>query len=408
MDTDLDTELAVLMSLIALLLWGSWANTILLTRTRFELYMLDFMVGHIISGLLQVFKAAPIIGHVLAEGWYGASAVGICVVAGVLYAFAMLLSVAACNLAGMALSTVLVLGVEICIGTPLLMFVEAFGTVEHLLFSAGGIVAVLIATLCDFLCHTRLEKDRMSAAPYVTQESRARSSSLSFMSFDVVTNLSTHSLRRPRVSSTLQGMSMGSPRGSNTFLTHSVPIPSLSGHEAPRVVTARCGMLLAGLSGVFFSIWPVASSFVEGQTRAGDVVAKLDPASFFLFYSTSSFLACLILLPVACRNPIHGGNPLAFWPNYLALPAKVHCFALLGGTMHGLGTVLSLESGRVLGNTISVSILRCHPLVVSLWGVFAWEELKGAKLAASLAFVCMLLMFVIAVMMFLCADLLNK
>lgn len=83
----------------------------------------------------------------------------------------------------------------------------------------------------------------------------------------------------------------------------------------------------------------------------------------------------------------------------------VHFLGVVGGVMHGVGTVLSLQAGDVLGNTISVSILRCHPLIVSLWGVTVWKELAGARRVAVGMFVCMLLMFIAAVALFLVAGL---
>jgi hypothetical protein len=85
-----------------------------------------------------------------------------------------------------------------------------------------------------------------------------------------------------------------------------------------------------------------------------------------------------------------------------------HILGIVGGFMHGLGAILSLLAGYRLTETISVSILRCHPLVVALWGVLKWNELAGARCGTGILFACMLIMFSIAATMFLVAGLMNQ
>ena len=172
----------------------------------------------------------------------------------------------------------------------------------------------------------------------------------------------------------------------------------------------RCGIILAAISGLLFSVWPIASSFVMGTSRFGNVVksAKLEPTSFFILYATSALISCLILLPIFSKRPVHNGDPLLFWPNYLALKSATHFLGILGGFMHGLGTLLSLDAGKSLGNSVSISITRCQPLVCALWGVLLWGELQGARRGTLFYFVCMMMLFVAAVISFLFAGLSNS
>lgn len=178
-----------------------------------------------------------------------------------------------------------------------------------------------------------------------------------------------------------------------------------------RVASAgRRGIFFAVCGGMCFAMWPCASSLVEGQSQLGDILhsATLDPAAFFLLYAFGALICSLIILPPLCRHPIHNGPPTFFCSAYCALPWRKHLCGLIGGFMHGLGTILSLSAGNVLGNSVSISITRCQPLVVALWGVFLWGELQGATRATWCYFVCMMLLFVAAVVSFLFAGLTNS
>ena len=49
-----------------------------------------------------------------------------------------LLAVASIDLAGMAMPTIILLGVEMALGVPFLLFVEGWGSTEHVLLSFAG------------------------------------------------------------------------------------------------------------------------------------------------------------------------------------------------------------------------------------------------------------------------------
>jgi hypothetical protein len=51
-----------------------------------------------------------------------------------------------------------------------------------------------------------------------------------------------------------------------------------------------------------------------------------------------------------------------------------------------------------------MSITRCQPLVCATWGVLVWGELHGARWKTQVIFGAMLLMFVLALILFLLAG----
>merc|ERR1719213_1157718 len=86
-----------------------------------------------------------------------------------------------------------------------------------------------------------------------------------------------------------------------------------------------------------------------------------------------------------------------FWMCYLEQPIATHVLGFLGGLLQGIGTVMSLQAGSILGNTISMSITRCSPVVAALWGWGFWGELNGASIATRCMFCAMLICFLVAV-----------
>ena len=44
----MSTAIALLLSLGSMMLWGSWANTMLAAKVRFEAFFVDYMVGNAI------------------------------------------------------------------------------------------------------------------------------------------------------------------------------------------------------------------------------------------------------------------------------------------------------------------------------------------------------------------------
>ena len=65
-----------------------------------------------------------------------------------------LLAVASIDLAGMALPTIILLGVEMALGVPFLLFVEGWGSAEHVLLSFAGALGPknMLRDLASVLC----------------------------------------------------------------------------------------------------------------------------------------------------------------------------------------------------------------------------------------------------------------
>lgn len=412
----MEKQAALLLALCAMFLWGSWANTLLLFGTRFELYLFNYILGHFLAGFLTFHDALPSLNDTVSAG--GFAMILLSALAGALFALGSLLAVASLDLAGMALPTLILLSIEMAIGMPMLLLLEGWGTSMQLAYSFLGICLVLLAAFLDAWCHGSLQRDRNSngseGGPGHCFGLSSQFSSLSFWSFRATSTLV------PNATASSLARSLEAPQDAArlTFLTHgSGALPSsmssqqvLTGRSGPlparRVKKANLGLIFAACGGFCFSTWPCLGSLVEGQTAwtTWDSGPKLNASAFFFVYALGAVIAVLLLLPPLCRWPLHTGVNLNFWRSYSELTPWQHFLGLSGGFAHGLGCLLSIQAGRVLGNAIAMSITRCQPLVCATWGVLVWGELHGARWKTKVIFGAMLLMFVLALILFLLAG----
>jgi len=234
----MEKQAALLLALCAMFLWGSWANTLLLFRTRFELYLFNYILGHFLAGFITFHDALPSLHGLGADGiWI----IIVSLLAGALFAIGSLLAVASLDLAGMALPTLILLSIEMAVGMPMLLLLEGWGTSMQLVYSFLGIFSVLVAALLDAWCHWSLQRDRTTPAEEIPGQCFGLSSqfsSLSFWSFRATSTLasgagvnSANSLVRSLAPEAL------------TFLTHGSVFPSSMSSQ--QVVTSRSGCLLS-------------------------------------------------------------------------------------------------------------------------------------------------------------------
>ena len=152
---------ALLMMLVSMLCWGSWANTEKIDKTwRFELYYWDYMWGIVACALLfgltlgRTNPAAPVSffhnldsasARSLAEAFAG----------GMIFNLGNLLLVAAISVAGMAVAFPLGAGLALVIGAVLNYVISPVGN-RLLLF--GGILLVCAAIASNAMAYRGLSK----------------------------------------------------------------------------------------------------------------------------------------------------------------------------------------------------------------------------------------------------------
>ncbi len=151
--------LAVLMCIVTMLCWGSWANTQkLATREwRFQLFYWDYAIGVLLLALVLAFTLgstgtggrAFLADLAQADaGWLGSAFFG-----GVVFNLSNILLVAAIDIAGLAVAFPVGVGLALVLGVVTTYVARPEGNVPML---AVGVTWVLVAIVLDALAYRRL------------------------------------------------------------------------------------------------------------------------------------------------------------------------------------------------------------------------------------------------------------
>ena len=145
---------ALLLLVLSMLCWGSWANTFKLSRNwRFELFYFDYAIGVVIAAVVAAFTFGSM-GENLSFldnlSITGKRQIAMAFVAGGVFNLANMLLVAAISLSGMAVAFPVGIGLALVIGVVWNYILQPAGN-PILLFS--GALLVVLAILVDALAY---------------------------------------------------------------------------------------------------------------------------------------------------------------------------------------------------------------------------------------------------------------
>lgn len=150
---------AVLMCVITMLCWGSWANTQKLASSqwRFQLFYWDYCLGVLLLTLIFAVTLGSMGegGRTFFEDLRqaGGQSIGYALLGGVVFNLANILLVAAIDIAGMAVAFPIGIGLALVIGVITTYQIDPSGN-PVILFA--GVACVAIAILVDALAYRRL------------------------------------------------------------------------------------------------------------------------------------------------------------------------------------------------------------------------------------------------------------
>jgi glucose uptake protein len=150
---------AMLMCIITMLCWGSWANTQKLASKewRFQLFYWDYAIGVLLLSLLLAFTMGStgsggrgfLVDLQQAESkWLISAFIG-----GVIFNLSNILLVAAIDIAGMAVAFPVGVGLALCLGVITTYLSNKVGNVPML---GMGVAAIMVAIILDALAYKRL------------------------------------------------------------------------------------------------------------------------------------------------------------------------------------------------------------------------------------------------------------
>ena len=147
---------ALVLMILSMLCWGSWANTLkLCPRYRFQLFYWDYAIGLALAALLLDLTAgadsAPLLSNVMRTA---APIAGYAILGGAVFNVANLLLVAAIDVAGLAVAFPVGIGLALVIGAVSNYIIKPEGN-PALLF--GGVALVALAIVLDALAYRKRE-----------------------------------------------------------------------------------------------------------------------------------------------------------------------------------------------------------------------------------------------------------
>ncbi len=158
---------AVLMCVITMLCWGSWANTQKLASKewRFQLFYWDYAIGVLVLSLIFSFTLGsfgsagrPFLTDL---GQAGGSAIWSALLGGIVFNLSNILLVAAIDIAGMAVAFPIGVGLALVLGVIINYVKLPVGDPVLLLV---GVIGVVIAIVLDALAYRRLPTDKQTTA----------------------------------------------------------------------------------------------------------------------------------------------------------------------------------------------------------------------------------------------------
>jgi glucose uptake protein len=321
---------ALVMMLVSMLCWGSWANTQKIDKAwRFELFYWDYMWGILVCALLfgltagRTDPAAPVsFFHNLA----GASARSLleAFAGGMIFNLGNLLLVAAISVAGMAVAFPLGAGLALVIGAILNYAVSPAG---NPVFLFGGVFLICAAIAANALAYRGLSKGAKTSTKGI-------------------------------------------------------------------VLSLLCGVVI----GLFY---PFVAKALTGEKHLG-------PYTVFFVFTLGALASNFPLNYTFMRRPV-SGSPLSI-KDYFKGGLGAHSWGMLGGVIWGIGTICSFVAAYtpMVGPATSFSLGEGNTMISAVWGVFVWNEFRGASRKVRQLLGLMFVLFVLGLVSISLAPVLGK
>lgn len=329
---------ALLLIILSMVCWGSWANTMKLAgRWRFELFYFDYAFGVLLAATLAAFT----FGSLGAELSFmdnllitGKRQIAFGFAAGIVFNLANMLLVAAIAVAGLAVAFPVGIGLAMVIGVVWNYFLNPQGNPTMLFGGSGLVVGAIIVDALAYRAHEKLRHAAEDPAPKVT-------------------------------------LTRGKPHGRKK-------------HSALK------GILLSLVAGVLMgSFYPLVE-----MSKAGEV--GLGPYTVGFIFALAVFLSTFVFNLFFMNLPVEG-EPVYFG-DYFRGRASQHLLGVLGGIIWATGTISNFVAASAptsvnVGPAISYALGQGATAISALWGLLVWKEFAGAAPSTRVLIALMLILF---------------
>ncbi len=356
---------ALLLTLLSMICWGSWANTQKLSgKWRFELFYFDYSFGVLLLAVLAAFTFGSMNGQELTVfdtfALVAKRKMAWAVAGGIVFNLANILLVAAISIAGLSVAFPIGIGLALVIGVVWNYILNPQGNPVFLFTGAALVGAAIVVDAFAYSVHAR-EKAK-AARQQAKLEAKQKE------------NAPVQPARAPTPASSHHRSSRSSTR------VKSGPPSTIKGI----VISLISGVLM----GSFYPLVEVARSGEDGVRAYGDALLF----SVGVFFSTFVFNFFFMLMPVQ-------GEPVSL-VDYFRGTKKQHMLGVLGGIVWCMGAVANFVASSAppsvqVGPAVSYAMGQGATMVSALWGLLVWKEFAGAKSQVTILLTVMIILFVI-------------
>jgi glucose uptake protein len=339
--------------IIALICWGSWANTLKLAgKWRFELYYYDFTLGFAVLAVVAAFTGGSLNSgeltfqdNFLITGYRNMAYV---IAAGVVFNLGNMLLAATIAVSGMALAFTVTFATALVVATAWFFIFEATTGFLVPLCGAGLLLAALV----------------MGAAAYsnylIARSEAAREAAKS--------------------EAAKKDVSQPGGRSKRTKSTRSRGL----------ILALTLGVAGGIALGLFRPLLDVGSQ--------GD--GGVAPYGAALLFAAGVLVSTVILNPFFLNFPV-AGDPIGF-VDYFKGTGKQHALGILGGVIAGvafLAGMLALNAPLAIRTAAmpSYALSQGAPVLAVAWGLLVWREFKSAGQRSKLLFQFMWVLLAIGI-----------
>jgi glucose uptake protein len=312
---------ALLLLVVSMICWGSWANTFKLTgeKWRFEFFSYDFAIGLLLGAVIAAFTFGTMGSELTFSDRMmiaGKKDELFVFIGGVVFTLANMLLMAAISLAGLAVAFPIGIGLALIIGVVSNYIINPQGN-PILLFA--GVALVVVAILLDSAAHRTRDSDLHAALPPAKDPKTGK-------------------------------------------------IPPKKRKSAAR------GIVISLLSGVLMgAFYPLVAAGMMGDMGLGAYASAL-------IFAGGVLVATLFFNIYFFNLPVTGDRINA--KDYLSGTIKQHALGILGGMIWSAGAITNFVAATApvnVGPAISLGMGQCATLISVLWGLLVWKEFAGSS-----------------------------
>lgn len=349
---------SLILLVLSMICLGSWANTLKLTapKWRFEFYCYDFALGAFLAAIAIgfTFGTLGLDGFTVIDdlSLSGKRQDAFALMAGSIFTLGNMLFIGAISLAGMAIAIPVCLGSAMIFGVILSHFISPAGNGVLLTLGCAAVFGGIAFGAVAFKKQMQLKAAEAAAAAAAAVALAAEQAAL-----------------------------------------QNKPLPPKPKKIRKKQPTVKA-MILAVVGGLLLA----GSSPVVDMSRQGE--NGLGPYSAAFLFAAAVFFSTVVYNLFFMNLPVQGAA-LSFSQYTIGMP-KDHLVGVIGGGVWFCGFVIALvvaraEGSAEVGPALRFCLAQGAILVGAAWGLYIWQEFKGAESSIKLYLGVMLVLLVLGI-----------